>query len=167
MFEREIAKLDSVKIRETLVLRIFEGLKLAEACAAVGINPAILALARYHDPELDGLVRQAQAYRADMLVDKLENIEDYEDNPIMAKVISDNIKWLASKRRREIYGEKLDVQHHVIVDLRGAIEEARRRTITFIEPKPLELQDCVTDSISVTHSIVDAALVDDDIDPLS
>lgn len=166
MFEQEISKLQSVKSREKLIIEIFKGNNLNEACAVCGINPAVLAMARIRDAEFDGLIRQAQSFRVDMLVDKLENIEDYEENPLMARVISDNIKWLASKRHRAIYGEKLDVQHTVIVDLRGAIEEARRRTLIDVTPNVLIEHDKSTDNISVTPYI-DATLADDDPDPLS
>lgn len=165
MFEKDVDQFLGVKFRETFISRICEGFNLAETCALLHINPAAMILARQNDPAFDNTIRLAQSFRADMLVDKLENIEDYEENPMMARVISDNIKWLASRRNRQIYGDKVEVNHNHIIDIRGAIEAARQRTLADIDAKPLNTLPVVTDRISVT--VPELACIDDDIDPLS
>lgn len=165
MFDFDVERLKSVQLREKVIIRIYNRDNVAEACAGLGINPAALAIARVHDPEFDAAVRQAQAATVDMMVDRLENIQDEEENPIMARVMSDNIKWLAGKRYRQIYGEKLDVTHTITVDLRGAIEEARNRTLQHFDDKPLIQHSNQTDSISVSEAVM--VEEEEEIDPLS
>ncbi len=45
----------------------------------------------------------------------------------MAKVQSDFLCWLASKLNRAKYGDKIDIQHSVVVDIAPALLEATKR----------------------------------------
>lgn len=165
MFERDRDMFKGVEFRQEFVNHIYNGENLLETCALMKVNPAALGIARRENPEFDADIREAQAFRIDVMTDRLENIQEHESDAIMAGVISRNIQWLASKRFRRIYGDKVDVNHNVNVNIRAAIEAAQTRTIEYIDAKPLDNNAFATDSVTVAQApaIIDA----DDIDPLS
>ena len=168
VLECDLAKIAGVKFRQELIYRIYEGYSFTEACAEMGVSPISAALYRKENTDFDNEVRAAQEYQVDILADKLMNIEEHERDPKMARVMSQNIQWLAGKRYRRMYGEKVDVNHHVVVDIRAAMIEAESRTLGFIDNKPLVSLANATDNISVApRNIIDATIDDDDIDPLS
>lgn len=165
MFERDREQFKCAEFRNEFVLHIYNGENLVEACALMKVNPAALGIARRENPEFDSDIREAQAFRIDVMTDRLENIQEYESDAIMAGVISKNIQWLASKRFRRIYGDKVDVNHNVNVNIRAAIEAAQTRTIEYIDAKPLGNNTFATDSVTVAQA--PAIIGADDIDPLS
>ena len=168
MFTRDLERIKGPEAKGAFLHHLYDGLNLAEACAALRINPGALAMARKNDLDFDNDIRAAQAFRVDMLVDKLENIQDHEPDAMMAGVISKNIQWIASKRYRQIYGDKVDVNHNVTINIVDAMNEARVRTLGFIDAIPLEYIDNSTDNVSVAQEKAPALISQsDDIDPLS
>lgn len=167
MFEKDLAMIRRPQMQQAFAMHLYDGLNKSEACAIMRINPAVVGYVRKENPAFDAAIRDAEAFRVDMLTDKLANIEDYFDDPIMAGVASKNIQWLASKRLREIYGEKVDHQVNHIISIKDALIEANNRTKHFIEHNPLENMNALTDNISVEQpKIIDVVEMDDD-DPLS
>ncbi len=72
-----------------------------------------------------------------------------ESDPKMAKIKSDNIKWLLSKRRNKEYGDKLLVQHDVTMDkaIIDALEKGTARALS---------GDVTPNIIDVTPNAIDA-----------
>lgn len=165
MFERDREQFQCAEFRQEFVNHVYSGENLLETCALMKVNPAALGIARRENPEFDADIRAAQAFRIDVMTDRLENIQEYESDAIMAGVISKNIQWLASKRFRQVYGDKVDVNHNVMVNIRDAMNEARNRTIEYIDAKPLGNNTFATDRVTVAQApaITEAK----DIDPLS
>lgn len=153
MFERDLELIRGVQIQQTFIMRIYEGMTKSEACADMLINPAAVGFARRENAAFDTAIRDAEAFRVDMLTDKLATIHEDEGDALMARVISDNIKWLASKRMREIYGDKTDITVNHNVSIASAMREADKRTIDFIGYKLLDNNDNSTDNISVEQGI--------------
>lgn len=165
MFDRDREQFQCAEFRQEFVNHVYNGENLLETCALMKVNPAALGIARRENPEFDADIRAAQAFRIDVMTDRLENIQEYESDAIMAGVISKNIQWLASKRFRQVYGDKVDINHNVNVNIRDAMNEARNRTIEYIDAKPLGNNTFATDRVTVAQSpaIIDA----EEIDPLS
>jgi hypothetical protein len=67
----------------------------------------------------------------------------------MCRVASENIKWVASKRYRQIYGEKLDVNVSGTVDVKAALNRGNARLLQVLDANPLPVIDVVTDGASV------------------
>lgn len=165
MFEADRDKFKCVKFRDEFIMHLYDGESILEACALMKVNPAAFGLARRDNSEFDAEVRAAQAFRVEVMTDKLERINEYEGDAIMAGVISKNIQWLASKRYRAIYGDKVDHNVNVQVNIRAAIDAARQRAITIEHDKPLNVIDNAADSTSDAQA---PALIDaGEIDPLS
>lgn len=71
-------------------------------------------------PELKALYEDADQRGADAMAEALVEIDHHghygQSDPKMAKVISDNIKWLLSKRKPKDYGDKIEVKHTITAD---------------------------------------------------
>lgn len=158
MFDDDVKYMQAPAAKSQFLNLMFNGDKFAEACSFMRVNPGAVAFVRRYDNDFDMDIRHAQAFQIELAVDKLENIPDDYDDPLTMRVVSDNIKWLASKRMRQIYGDKLDIAVVQTIDLKQAISDARQRTIQFIDANVIETQDNATDIKSVEH---------DDVDPLS
>ena len=158
MFSKEMESLKCVKTQQELLRHIYFGRDLVEACALVKVNPAVLGVLRDENVAFDSAIRKAQAFRVELLVDKLGNIHTVMDEAAMAAVVSRNIQWLASKKIREIYGDKMDISHNITIDIKAAMIDARNRVTLENQPNMLIVNNVATDSVSVAS---------DDIDPLS
>lgn len=165
MFEKDVDMIRGTLAQKTFIHHLYAGATKDEACGQMGINPGAVAFVRRENKEFNQAIRDAEASRIDNKVDELLNIHDTHSDPLMARVISDNIKWTASKRLREIYGDKVDhvVEHKI--SLVQAIQDARARTTQFIDAKCVEVLDNVTDIKSVAP-IVDAVKIEKD-DPFA
>ena len=65
----------------------------------------------------------------DNLADDLLDIPDTCDDILKARLKSENTKWLLSKRKPQVYGERLDLHVNQTVDISTALKEARARTV--------------------------------------
>lgn len=152
MFERDLETIRGVENQHKFIVLIYEGMTKAEACAEMLINPAAVGFARRENAAFDTAIRDAEAFRVDMMTDKLATIHEDMDDAIMAGVVSKNIQWLASKRLREIYGDKQDITINHNVSIANAMREANARTIKHIASNSLEYKPSVTDIKSVEQS---------------
>jgi len=167
MFERDLNIMRSTLAQETFVQRIYEGLTKSETCAEMRINPAAVGIVRRENKAFNQAIRDAEAFRVDMQVDRLININDDVDCPIMAGVISKNIQWTAAKRQRDIYGDKTDITVNHTLSISAAIEQANQRVLHFIDGKALIIDNTSTDNISVEQpKITDNVEICDD-DPFA
>lgn len=128
-----------------------QGNTLTEACRQANIPVRTFNSYVDNDPELAAMYKEADILSSDAMADALINIDNHvvhgHSDPKMAKVISDNIKWVLSKRRPKEYGDRVQVDHSVTVDvaITTALDAARRRL------PQIEKQE-----------VVDAEVVEDD-----
>lgn len=105
---------------------ISQGNTRTNACDDAGITIPMFERIVKESNELTDLLVEAETRGYDALADALVNIDNHKihgrSDPKMAKVISDNIKWLLSKRRVKEYGDRLDVNINLTAD--KAIVEA-------------------------------------------
>lgn len=161
MFDRDLKYMEGTLAKAEFLKCLYDGDKVGEACSRLNVNPGAVAIARKNDEQFDMDIRHAQAFQVEQAVDRLDTVHDECTDALMARVISDNIKWLASKRMRQIYGDKLDVVVEQKIDLKSAIAEARKRTIHFIDVNAMTIKDNVIDIKSA------AQLEHVEVDPLS
>ena len=89
---------------------IRNGHTLTQACKRQHISRQTVIGLMERDTTLRKMVLDAVAESEDMMADILINIDEYHADPKMAKVISDNIKWLLSRRRATDYGDRMVVE---------------------------------------------------------
>jgi hypothetical protein len=87
------------------------------------------------------------------LADSLLTILDDEPDTLRARLKSENIKWILSKRKPSTYGDKLEVSVNQTIDISQALSDARNRAqLPIIKQKDIidvESHTITTDSQSV------------------
>jgi len=150
MFRQDLEFLRSISGQQSFLKFLYEGRTKNEAVAFCRINPAVLFFVMKENPEFKADIEAAEGFHADMAVDKLENLQDEIDDPLMLRAVSDNIKWIAERRARERYGAKIEMNVNHTVNLREALDAGIKRiaTLPVIDCKPLELIDAASDTAS-------------------
>lgn len=122
--------------------RISQGLTKTAACDAANISIATFERYVAESGELKDMYTEAEQRGFDAMADALLqpfNHKDYgHTDPKMAKVMSDNLKWLLSKRASKVYGDKLEVKHEVTLDraVVDALSRAKDRALAGALPPP-------------------------------
>lgn len=131
---------------------IGQGRTLTDACDLANINVTIFDRYVKQDTELQAMYEEVVQRGNDAMADALVNIDNHkihgQSNPQMAKIISDNIKWVLSKRDSKRFGERIEVKHELTLDraILTALEAAKQRSIvdadyvdiTPVLPAPVE-----------------------------
>ena len=123
---------------------IAQGYTKTHACDEVGISIAIFDRTVAASDELQVMLGEATERSYDAMADALLRIDNHElyghSNPQMAKVMSDNIKWLLSKRKAKTYGDKLEVTHNITADrqLIDALNQGRERATLALNPPVID-----------------------------
>ena len=158
IFAKDIEYLQGALVKSEVLELIYNNNTISECCARMNVAPSALAYVMDNDKEFEMAIYKAQAWNCEMGVEKLANIHEDIDNPLTARVISDNLKWLASKRAKLRYGDKVDIAVTHTIDLKGAIAEAKQRSLTFIDGKCIEYND--TGTVNKTVDAVDLETLD-------
>lgn len=136
---------------------ISQGHTLTKACDLS--NLPIGTFHRYikNDSQLNELYVEADQRGGDAMADALIDIDNHKihghSDPKMAKVVSDNIKWVLSKRKPKEFGDRVQVDHSVTVDvaITTALDAARRRV-----PAALPAPDVIDVQASPVYQEYDA-----------
>jgi len=94
------------------------------------------------------------------IADNLLDIVELEPDVNKARLLSDNSKWILSKRKPKVYGDKIDVNISQTVDIGAALSEAKSRVITEVTPLSLDHSSDRTQDVIETEVI---PVSDDDI----
>lgn len=132
-------KFDPEKIFPTIFARIASGEPLASICREEGMPSYPWVTGQIRGcAELQSRYKAALEDRADMLAWQIEQLADSPMPDGMdgagksawvqhLRVKIDTRKWVASKMAPKRYGEKLEVDGTVTVDISAAIQQARER----------------------------------------
>jgi hypothetical protein len=112
---------------EPVLDRIAEGYTITEACAEFDVDPRAFLKDRKAHPDLQAAFVIAQEVGAEAQADTLYNIHQRVRDPLMARVVSENRRWLLSKRVAATYGDKLQVETQHNADLTTILKEAIAR----------------------------------------
>lgn len=115
---------------EEILVKIGNGEAISAICREYGITPYHYQKYLKSDSLFQSKLETAQQISAECKVDELialaDGIESAADAAI-ARVKSENIKWLATKQYREKYGEKMEVNVHQTLDLSKVLAAASAR----------------------------------------
>lgn len=132
-----------------------QGKSIKEVAADLGIDLMTLAHWREQYPSFDSECTRAMNIGFDVLADQLIEIPEQIEDVNRARLKSDNIKWLLARRGHAKYGDRLEVNVNQIVDIRSALDEAKRRAL----PASYQVLDDVTQHV-VTKELSHAASTD-------
>ncbi len=72
------------------------------------------------------------------LADSLQDIADEIPDVLKARLKSENLRWILSKRKPLVYGDRLDVNVNQTIDIRSALSEAKQRANLAQQTKQVE-----------------------------
>lgn len=103
------------------------GLNLSHSLKRNNTTSNIFFRALEKDQSLQDRYNSAVTAQTHALADQLLEIPDTYEDTQRAKLKSDNIKWLISRRNRKAYGDKFEVDVNHSVDIRAALNSAEDR----------------------------------------
>lgn len=106
-----------------------QGKTIKEIREELNISPHHFNKMREEDPLFGQNFARARQEGLEELADNLLEIAKTEPDVQRARLHSENIRWILSKRKPETYGDKLDLSVTTTVDLGGALNEARNRAL--------------------------------------
>ena len=117
-----------VQTEEAKILDLLaNGQTLAKACESVGLSTGQFMQRLPNRTSLAHAFVCARDAGAEVLADSLLGITEQEADVNRARLKSDNIKWILSRRHAAKFGDRIDVNVNATVDLTSAISEARNR----------------------------------------
>lgn len=141
-----------------VIAGILAGKTLVEVSREIGVTSEAVYRWSRVDPVFARDLADARTHVSHDLVDSLITIADSCNDLTdvgIAKLKSDNIKWLASKRAPQVYGDRIDVNVNQTVDLSQVLRAAESRTIPLLEAKQRIID-------SVSHTPIEVIDVDDE-----
>lgn len=150
------------------------GCSLKETAAALGVSLTALQRWRDTDAYFDNVCTRALALGFEVLADSLTTIPEEIPDVQVARLKSDNVKWLLARRASAKYGDRLDININETVNIRGALEAAKARALPIryqqetidaelVETKqisPSIATDCKSDAAKDTPKSGDAGDID-------
>lgn len=116
------------EVEERAIALALSGKTLTKILADLQIDRVKFWKYRKHNRSFANDFAQAVAEGQHAQVDRLQDIcEEYPD-VMQARLVSENIRWSASKKLPSVYGDRLEVNVQTI-DLTSALEEAKRRAL--------------------------------------
>lgn len=122
--------------------RISQGKTKTAACDDANISIAVFDKYVKENTELQEQLREAEQRGFDAMADALLQPHNHKlygmTDSKMAKIMSENIKWLLSKRAQKVYGDKLEVKHEITLDraVVDALARAKGRALQGALPAP-------------------------------
>ncbi len=84
---------------------------------------------RRKDPIFREKYEQARLDSCEGMEDEIKTAHDDYVDPQRAKLKADNYKWLLSKKKPQVYGDRVDINMTQSIDISGALKEARERAV--------------------------------------
>ena len=140
--------------------KISQGRTKTYACDEANISISVFESYVNKSQELQDLLTEAETRGYDAMADMLLTIDHKgvyaQSDAKMAKVISENIKWLLGRRRQKQYGDKMVVEHNITADraITDALAAGRNRLLNsnrdesrFIDVSPVESDEDIMAAI--------------------
>lgn len=148
-----------------------EGEPVGEIRRALGLSTMLFHRALQNDLDFKIQYQDARREGLEELADQLITIPDTYEDVLRGRLKSENIRWLLSKRKADVYGDKFEVNVHTTVDIGTALAEAQSRTnllpISYQQLQPhKQVSEIVHESADGTtglQPVVPEVISDDDI----
>jgi exoribonuclease R len=129
--------LSEEQVRRALELAA-EGLSIKDIRKEIGVSADELYKFRQVDATFDQKFKIARQEGLEELADSLLDIVDEYQDVQKARVKSENIRFLLSKRKPHVYGDRIDINITERVDIAAALNEAKARLNNSREVKEID-----------------------------
>jgi hypothetical protein len=152
------------KQKKAAIRMAIEGRTLQQIHEELGCTCEAFYRLRQRDPAFAATFAAARGEGLELIADSLLTITETEPDVYRARVKSENIRWILSKRKPTTYGDKIDINVTQTVDIGAALIEAKSRAVRSIGDQsqiidaevaemPKEIAQRATDSKSVAVPI--------------
>jgi len=152
---------DRKALLDAIINRIENGESLKSAAKAEGQTPQDINKYLRNDKEAALAYDRAKELRADLLADEIIEIADLESDAAKARNRIDARKWIASKHYSKRYGDRIDLNVSMQIDIAATLEEARGRLLpisdqsNIIDAQAIDISNtiapCASDTLSVAQ----------------
>lgn len=115
-----------------------EGKSITQIVDSLCVSNHQFLMLRQNDPVFSESFERARHEGLEHIADNLLVVADEYADVQRARLKSDNAKWLLSKRKPKIYGDKIDVNINQTIDISGALSEAKQRALPIRDVTPKE-----------------------------
>lgn len=136
---------------DAVIKRIENGENLKSATKTEGTTPQLFTYYIRSDKEALLAYDRAKELRADLLADEIIEIADEEQDAAKARNRIDARKWIASKHYSKRYGDRIDLNVSMQIDIAATLEEARGRLL------PISDQSNIIDAQAIDISGINIA----------
>src|ERR1700733_3035257 len=150
-----------------ILIRIAEGESTSSICRR-------FEMTRYHfirflesDTLFFQKVESARKIAAEISVEELKQIVNDAPDAARAKIISDNVKFIAKADSRQRFGEKIDIDMSATLDLTGVLAAANARALPVLNQARPSISNNPIKSSTQIGSATDLESVDADDSPES
>jgi hypothetical protein len=154
------------EILSDIISRIENGESLKNACKNEGLSTTSFAKYLRNDKESAMAYARAIEIRADLMAEEVVEIADTATDAAKARNQIDARKWLASKHYAKRYGERIDLNVSMQLDITAALEEAQARMLPISDLNNIIDSQVIDKSISFTGQSTDNVSVGQAIDAL-
>lgn len=148
-----VAYKDKKSLLEAIINRIENGESLKSAAKIEGITPQDFTKYLKGDKEATLAYDRAKELRADLLADEIIEIADEESDAAKARNRIDARKWIASKHYSKRYGDRIDLNVSMQIDIAATLEEARGRLLPISDQSNIiDAQAIDISSINIAHA---------------
>lgn len=166
----------SAEQKATAISLAASGKPLAAIREAVGLSSLDFHHARVLDQTFDREFMRARLDGMEEIADQLLTAHEDIADAQRAKIFSDNARWILSKRKADVYGDRLDLTVNQTIDIGQALEAAHRRALPqrdqrhALDSEPIDVEhetvSSPTDNVSVDGAAGQDADEEGPVDPL-
>lgn len=120
---------DKIEKVKAVITDMFKGISIGKSTERHDISREIFFKVLLQYPDLQSNYECAQQAKAELFAEEVVDISDEEENPMKAKNRIDARKWYAAVMKPKKFAERIDLNITETIDIRGALEEARSRTL--------------------------------------
>lgn len=145
--------------KEKAISLAYDGRTMKAIEEELGVTPVKMAFTLSKDSDFEKSFMRARQAGLERQSDDLLTIADDVPDVQKARLKSDNLKWMLSKRLPAVYGDRLDLNVNETVSLTTAIAAARARALpirdqhTQLESQDVEYIELNADGTSDNKSV--------------
>lgn len=116
-----------------------EGKVLKQIRAEIGINTDCWHRSFERDPRFAEQFAFARQIGLEEVADDLLTIGDDEPDVLRARLKSENMRWILSKRKPSTYGDRIDLNISQVIDIGTALSDARARALGITDKHTIDI----------------------------
>ncbi len=132
------SKFDPKQI-ELVIKGIYEGESVTKTLKKHGITKQTFYDALHENPLLEDYYIRAQQAQTEINLDEMRDVAFNESDAAKARNIIDVLKWTNERLNPKKFGARMDLNVNQTIDLKGALLEAKSRSMQVIDIQPKRL----------------------------